>query len=60
MASIWLAILYIAFISLGLPNAILDSARPSMYPALPYYLLLFTVLMFSMVELSNMLAYINI
>lgn len=32
MASLLLAIIYIAFISLGLPDAILGSAWPSMYP----------------------------
>ena len=34
MASILLAIIYVAFISLGLPDAILGSAWPSMYPQL--------------------------
>jgi fucose permease len=34
MASILLAIIYVAFVSLGLPDAILGSAWPSMYPQL--------------------------
>ena len=34
MASLLIAIIYVSFISLGLPDALLGSAWPSMYPAL--------------------------
>ena len=34
MVSLLLPIIYIAFISLGLPDSLLGSAWPSMYPAL--------------------------
>ena len=33
MYSILLPVIYLAFISLGLPDALLGSAWPSMYPA---------------------------
>ena len=51
MFQLLLPIIYLAFISLGLPDSLLGSAWPTMYPALfPFYLLVVLVLMVVMHE----------